>query len=240
MKSALIRITAYLLIFVVILLICPAGILQPALASDSSIQGPSYDGDANSMANPYILFKDDFNDGNADGWTTYGLGTWTVNNGEYKVDMGSGSFLLGYSSAGDVNWTDYIFEVDVKADLGENKAIYFRDNGVASYFVNIVGGYPYDHVLLGKNPDILFNDFYYPNTTGIWYHVKVVIISTNIKVYLNDQLLINYTASGSNLITQGRISLVGWTGAGLSDVVRFDNVVVRGFRPTFLPMIIRQ
>jgi hypothetical protein len=219
MKSALIRITAYLLIFVVILLICPAGILQPALASDSSIQGPSYDGDANSMANPYILFKDDFNDGNADGWTTYGLGTWTVNNGEYKVD---------------------IFEVDVKADLGENKAIYFRDNGVASYFVNIVGGYPYDHVLLGKNPDILFNDFYYPNTTGIWYHVKVVIISTNSKVYLNDQLLINYTASGSNLITQGRISLVGWTGAGLSDVVRFDNVVVRGFRPTFLPMIIRQ
>jgi hypothetical protein len=76
--------------------------------------------DANSVA---TLFEDDFEDGNANGWTTSGNGTWYVENGEYVVDMGNGSELMGRSTAGDINWTDFSLEVDIKGELGVDKHI---------------------------------------------------------------------------------------------------------------------
>ncbi len=68
-----------------------------------------------------VLFSDDFNDGNADGWTTRLDGTWYVENFEYVVDMGTGSQLRGESLAGDTSWTDYTFEADVVIENGWGK-----------------------------------------------------------------------------------------------------------------------
>jgi len=50
-----------------------------------------------------IIFHDNFDDGNADGWTTVGLGTWYVENGEYIVDMGNGNDLEGQTHAGNIS-----------------------------------------------------------------------------------------------------------------------------------------
>jgi hypothetical protein len=219
------------------------GISQPvqAQASDLTIQKTTMEGKSISTPDPHILFQDDFNDGNADGWTTYGLGTWSVNNGEYVVDMGSGSSRLGSALAGDTNWTDYIFDVDMKADLGAGKAVCFRCNvvvgAVVGYYVNIVGN-PYNVFILGKTGNNLVS-FYYPSTTGIWYHVKVVIMGANIIVYVNDQLMINYTDNNADRITHGGIGLNGWTGDEQFDVVRYDNVVVRAANYIYIPIIIR-
>jgi len=213
------------------------GISQPVQAQmvDSAI--PSHiQQDKNAQGEDlFLLFQDDFNDGDADGWTTYGLGTWSVINGEYVVDMGSGNSLLGYALAGNMDWTDYIFEADVNSIQGENKAICFRCNNANSYFVNIVGN-PYNLLLLGRGVD-LFVTLYYPNTSGYWYHVKVILMGANISVYVNDQMLINYTDSNTNWLKQGGIGVNGWTGAGTVDNVRFDNVIVRAIKPIHLPLI---
>src|SRR4051812_12869849 len=75
---------------------------------------------------PSILFSDNFDDGNADGWIVSGLGTWYIENGEYSVDMGTGGFLGGNSTIGDLSWTDYIYDVDVRGESGIDKIVIFR------------------------------------------------------------------------------------------------------------------
>ena len=167
-----------------------------------------------------VLFSDDFNDGNADGWITDGLGTWYVENGEYVVDMGSGVNLKGEALAGDLNWTDYIYEVDVKADQGVDKGIIFHCTETCSYGVDIVSA-PYNVVHLGNNGVNLVT-VAFPNSSGVWYHVKIELVGANIKVYVDDQLLIDYTG----VITHGRIGVAGWTGAVGLDIVRFDNLMI--------------
>jgi hypothetical protein len=175
------------------------------------------------------LFFDDFNDGNADGWTTAGLGTWSVENSEYVVDMDSGYDRRGTSLAGDLSWTDYIFECDVQGNLGVDKhfyARYFDDNNF--YSVNFRAD-PYGDVVLLKfegGAQSVLSSTPYPSSNNVWYHVKMRLQGPRIIIYVNDTLLIDYTDAGSSL-THGKIGLVGWTGAWGSDVIRFDNVVVR-------------
>jgi Domain of Unknown Function (DUF1080) len=48
-------------------------------------------------------FLDDFQDGNAEGWSLHGFGNWFVENGEYVVDMGERKDRDGVSVAGDSN-----------------------------------------------------------------------------------------------------------------------------------------
>jgi beta-galactosidase len=56
------------------------------------------------------LLADDFNDGNADGWTAVS-GTWTVSAGEYLQTDTSG---YGISVAGNAAWTDYALRARIK------------------------------------------------------------------------------------------------------------------------------
>ncbi|MEM3443450.1 MAG: PQQ-binding-like beta-propeller repeat protein [Candidatus Nanoarchaeia archaeon] len=62
-----------------------------------------------------ILFQDDFNDGNDNGWTRI-KGTWYVDNGiYYQNDSYFYPDTLDYLSvAGDVNWINYTLEADVR------------------------------------------------------------------------------------------------------------------------------
>ncbi len=237
MLAKQVRSIFYVGLLMLLISILQEGTIQPVQAQtvDSTSPSPTQQGKNVQEEDLSLLFQDDFNDGNADGWTPYGLGTWSVINGEYVVDMGSGNSLLGYALAGDMDWTDYIFEADINSIQGENKAICFRCSDANSYFVNIVGN-PYNVLLLGRGVN-LFVTFYYPNTSGYWYHVKVIIMSANMRVYVNDQMLINYTDTNADRIKQGGIGVNGWTGAGTVDNVRFDNVIVRAIMPMYLPLI---
>ena len=193
-----------------------------------------------SLNSPNILFEDNFNDGNADGWVEYGLGTWYVTNGEYHVDMGIGLNLGGQSLAGNNNWTNYIYELDVMSEDGGDQGILFRCVSVVPdcYYVNLQGS-GLNHVLLGK-PDLPYvlasADF--PIIMGAWYHVKIALIGSNIKVFVNNSLVINYTASAPYLVTHGGIGLSAYTGAYNSDKVRFDNIIVTVPYTWYFPMVI--
>jgi hypothetical protein len=185
--------------------------------------------DQATLSDPYLLFADNFDDGNADGWTTSMSGTWTVDNYEYVVDMGAGQNLLGISTAGDTSWQDYVLKLDLRGEAGADKSFGFRVNETGDYWINIVGD-PGNHVLLGHNGDVLVNQ-YYPNGNVVWYHVVVSVLGPRSRVYINDNLIINH----ADETQAGYIELVGWTGAFGSDIVRYDNVEVRAIKPIYLP-----
>jgi len=174
------------------------------------------------------LFFDDFADGNDDGWEKL-AGSWSVQNQEYTTSL-SGDHVWSVSAVGDVNWTDYIFEVDLKGVAGVDKCVAFRFTDMDNHYgVNIRSDFAgQDQVLLTKNLNGTPSELQvvdYPSQNNTWYHLKVVVIGDNIKVSVDDNLLIDYTDTGTTL-TQGRIALVGWTGEVGIDEVRYDNVLV--------------
>jgi hypothetical protein len=192
-----------------------------------------------------ILFSDDFNDGNASGWTPYFDGTWYVENNEYVVSIGGGADLRGISLAGDTAWTDYVFEVDLKADVGASKIILFRYSGENNYYsVGVIGLELYDYYKVnlvrvedGVGTTVLNND--YPHDNAIWHHVWTLVQGSHIVASVDGDPLIDYNDAGSS-ITHGEIGLQGFTGSIAEDnIVRFDNVIVRGLCSIYVPVIAR-
>lgn len=63
-----------------------------------------------------ILFSDDFNDGNLDGWTIE-FGNWYINNGNL-VGSQSGRAFGGRIDTGNSEWDNYSLELDVNGFQG--------------------------------------------------------------------------------------------------------------------------
>jgi hypothetical protein len=194
----------------------------------------------------YILFSDDFSDGNADGWTPYFDGTWSVNNYQYVVNIGGGVNLRGISLAANTAWMDYIFDVDLKAEEGASKIILFRYIDENNYYsVGIIGLELYDYYKVnlvkvenGVGTVVVNND--YPHDNSAWHHAKTIVKGNHIVAYVDGDLVIDYTDSGSS-ITHGQIGLQGFTGSiGENNKVRFDNVMIWQPCTLSLPVIIRQ
>lgn len=181
------------------------------------------------------LFEDDFNDGNADGWTPSAYGTWYVENGEYVVDLGLIDSYLANSTNGNTDWTDYSFSVDVYGEAGVDKVICFRFiAGTGWYSVNLRSAPFYDLVLQRYSNGVgtWLKQINYPNSTGTWYNIKIDIQGEVINVYINDILEITYTDTGTS-ITHGKIALAAYSGPGWGqEKVRFDNVNVSSLTPT--------
>lgn len=135
-----------------------------------------------------VPFSDNFDDGNANGWTTYG-GTWTVTGGQYCVNSDPG----GKSIANNTNFSNFTYEADVMVGSSGNAGLIFRVSNPSvgidaynGYYAGINAGN--DTVELGK-------------ANGSWtqlgitsmvinadtmYHFKVVANGGNIKVYVSD------------------------------------------------------
>ncbi|CAM4492200.1 endoglucanase [Paenibacillus endophyticus] len=81
------------------------------------------------------LFSDDFNDGNADGWSPVS-GTWAVQSEQYNGQAAGGN---SHSVTGSVYWTDYTLEakVSVTNNSGGNKdaGLVFRYTDESNYYV---------------------------------------------------------------------------------------------------------
>ncbi|MGE5599569.1 MAG: PKD domain-containing protein, partial [Bacteroidota bacterium] len=141
----------------------------------------------------YNQFADDFNDGNATGWTTYG-GTWAVESNEYSVNTGYGH----KSVANGTSFTNFTFEADVKVSStasGANGGIIFRVSNPSvgydtynGYYVGIYAGD--DKVVLGKANGSWTQIAQAAMTidANVFYHIKVIASGTSIKVYVTDMV----------------------------------------------------
>jgi hypothetical protein len=139
------------------------------------------------------LFSDDFNDGNAVGWTNYG-GTWAVQSGEYSVEAGSGV----KSIANGTNFSNFTYEADIKVSSGTgntNGGLLFRtaNPGVGvdayqGYYVGISANG--DFIQLGKanNNWTELSKVTMPIDADVTYHLKVIAAGSSIKIYVNDMV----------------------------------------------------
>ena len=124
------------------------------------------------------LFSDNFDDGDASGWSTQN-GTWTVvqDNGSYVYRQTSSN--EGRASAGNASWTDYTVESKVKIDNwnGSNRAYVagrYQDgnNFYAASLYNSNGGkLEIRKKVSGSTTTLATLD--YPLATGTWYTVKL-------------------------------------------------------------------
>jgi hypothetical protein len=169
------------------------------------------------------LFNDNFDDGNASGWTAQN-GTWAVvqDNGSYVYRQTSSS--EGRASAGTTTWTDYAVESKVKIDNwnGSNRAYVagrYQDgnNFYAASLYNSNGGkLEIRKKVSGSTMTLATLD--YPLAVGTWYTVKLELAGSTIRMYVNGTLQL--TATDTSL-SSGGIGLVGYKAA-----VSFDDIVV--------------
>lgn len=161
---------------------------------------------------PSLLFSDDFNDGNANGWTTSG-GSWSVNNYEY---LNTGN---GLSTAGEASWTDYYVQAKVKlisANYGTVIGRYVDSNN----FYQVEVHAPNDEFGLWKKVNNVWTRIgSYATTidTGTEYTIGLEMNGTTLKGYLNGIERISVT---DNAFSGGKIGLRS------NDDARFDDVYV--------------
>ena len=179
------------------------------------------------------LFRDNFGDGNTDGWTRYG-GKWSAR-GVLKVNGGDGYKIV----VSDANYADFMYEADVRILSSDGEAgLVFRvtdaDVGATAftgYYVHINAGA--DRVELGKmGPKgwarIGIRNL--PINMNVWYRLKVVAAGAHIQIYVNDNLLNSSPYPKFDAVddafASGSIGVRTW----FSDA-EFDNVLVSAYTP---------
>lgn len=177
-----------------------------------------------------ILFQDDFNDGNADGWEISGDGTWAVINNEFVVEMGTNTGF-GIAVAGEPEWENFVYEVDVRGEAGVDKVVMARYVDPDNWYALNLRSAPFNDIALSRQEDgvqTVLAIAPFENEAGSWYHLTWGFDKAQIQVYMNEALLIDYEDCNSEL-TNGRIGLLGFTGAWGTDRVAYDNVLVREY-----------
>jgi hypothetical protein len=168
-------------------------------------------------------FSDNFNDGNADDWAPT-TGSWSVvqDSGTYVYSQSSTS--EGRTSSGSQSWSDYNVNTDVKIDNfnGTNRTYVagrYKDGNnyyAASLYNKDEGQLELRKKVGGSSSTLITKAF--PLSTGVWYNVKLEMVGTTIKMYVNDQLQL--TATDSSLVS-GAVGLVS-----VKTISKFDNVTV--------------
>ena len=171
-----------------------------------------------------ILFQEDFEDGRADGWALE-EGWGIEREGDNHVLGGCGHHRADPRVRG---WTDYAVEAKFKLVAGEFLFNFRYSQAPVAwgdrYFLNIQPG----GLELHKQID---EDFFHLTDASVniesnrWYQLKIALDGTNAKVYLDDELKIDYTDDDLP-IRSGGISF-----ETLDDShVLFDDITVSGIK----------
>ncbi|CAM4260420.1 family 43 glycosylhydrolase [Paenibacillus endophyticus] len=167
-------------------------------------------------------FDENFDDGNAQGWTTYG-GSWSVTDGKYKVLDGAGFKAV----ADGTNYSNLTYETDISisnATGDQNAGVLFRVSNPTIGTDNLKGYYAGigidGRVSVGK-----FNNNWtglasipYPISQNKVYKMKVVAEGRNIEVYIDGEIVVSIV---DRSYTEGAIGLRTF----LVDAV-YDNIKV--------------
>jgi hypothetical protein len=176
----------------------------------------------------YVAFFDDFEDGDAVGWHPVGYGSWSVENGQYRLALEAGKW--GMSLAGNPAWTDYTLEADVVVEGGSDVNFWVRSEDIdGQYAGNLysiaIRGEPANDVVLLKyeqHTEVWRQYFTRPPESWPSFHISITVAGNQITVVLNGSVVIDYTDAGADLI-QGNIGVGGYNVR-----VRFDNIRVTG------------
>lgn len=173
-------------------------------------------------------FSDNFNDGNANGWTQQ-LDSWTVKNGEYCVS--AGTVENGISTVNGLNLTDCVIETQLRFTdaTGYEGGIVFRYSDNSHYYAFQIG-HEYNHMEIitydAANPDYgnyakraviqpLLGNNSIPINLNVNYTLRIEIQGTNFNAYFNGQHVLSWT---DNSYSSGLVGL-----RARNAQVSFDN-----------------
>jgi 3-keto-disaccharide hydrolase/BNR repeat protein len=168
-----------------------------------------------------FTYSNDFSAGTNPGWTPYG-GTWGFADGVYTVASTSGDKSI---LSPPVTGTNYTLEADMRLN-GAGQGSILWDVQSPTVGADALKGYGVGLDTGGVVWLAKFNNGYTPLinaaatvVSATWYHVKIVITGTRIRVYVDDVLKIDQTDASFN---NGALGLRG----GFNNNVSFDNVRV--------------
>lgn len=169
-------------------------------------------------------FSDDFDDGNADGWTTYG-GNWSVSSGEYVAEAGG-----DFTAIAGTYFEDLTYDADVTIGAAGNAGLVFRVTKPAEgsyafngYYVGLDAAS--DRVEIGKaagtdtswaamaSAPVVLNP-------GTRHHLEVVAIGSALRVFVDDVITPKITIHDGTF-TAGAVGVRAYCSNA-----RFDNVSV--------------
>lgn len=179
---------------------------------------------AAAPANAAAWFADDFEDGNANGWTTGGSSydDWSVVSDGGNSVYYSSSTNEGRTFAGNASWTDYRVQARVKVENfnGSNRTYVagrYQD-GNNYYAASLKGGDTLEiRKKVGGSSSTLASKPY-ALATGTWYVVALELKGSSIKMYVDGRLELEAT-DGS--LASGGIGLVAYKTA-----TKYDDVLV--------------
>lgn len=177
-----------------------------------------------------VLLADDFNDGNAQGWTEIpnqvdSTTAWTVIDGAYDAGgVGAIAFI------GDVTWRNYIAETKIRfPDGADNDAgLLFRYQGQDNWYqfsVRNGAARIISRINGNVNANVQFSSAI-TITPNQWYTLKVELRGARVIAYLDDSLVFDYTGVQLN---QGA---VGYLDEGVH--VQYDDLKVSNCSSEFL------
>jgi pectate lyase len=176
---------------------------------------------------------DDFSDGDFEGWTQSGAGSWRVENEELIFrSLNSSSILL----MGEPDWQDYTISVNAKfvnhqarnccgefmgfAARGESTAnTYWFMLGTLQLSGQQVTGF-YTQGVTWPLKNIKPKAFAWDMHT--WYHLKLTVDGDEFQFYIDEELVLEYQDS---TFAKGKVGLAAAFG---STTIHFDDVVITG------------
>jgi len=157
-----------------------------------------------------LLFFDDFEDGDTEGWDFGVRHGWSViqedNNYILQAVEQSGEQIHA-DIIGSYEWTDYTLEFKINFIRGQGFMVNFRATPSLSQMYILE--FSPRLVFLHKNPPppnpAIVQSLLYPPLLKGWNDIKIAVEGDNIKVYVNGSLKIDYTDSES--LEMGGINL---------------------------------
>lgn len=185
-----------------------------------------------------VLFSDNFDDGNANGWIIAGDSGWNVQNGEYGIYFDSGlSNTLPDDTYWNNSWDNYSFEVDLRGVSGTDKNLVFRfiDNSNFYSVHHSLGNIYFSKYIEGQQY-MFAEPLPYPLENGTVYHFRLEVEGDHFRLFESNNLLFDVIDENEPKILAGKIGLRVGTGSVGPTEVWFDNVVVNSLT-TELPSL---
>ena len=185
-----------------------------------------------SLANT-VLFSDDFNDGDAEGWSVPRdrcSTDWQVNNFSYGIIINSACITETIPDSLTIpDDAIYSFEVDMSMPVSSNmdrNFVFKYLNSTNWYGIHTIGSHVYLHKVVNGTEYFLTNwDTIYPFVTNQTYHFKVIVKPSGFDVYINGLLHTSVPESGVTFLSN-KAGLQASSGGMPDSQVWFDNVVI--------------
>ena len=168
-------------------------------------------------------FGDDFNDGNANGWSTYG-GAWSGVNGQLSVAAHPGAKAVP-SGALFANGT---LDADITIGASGNAGLMFRASRLElgpDAYQGYFAGFEQGQVVLGRvdNGWTTLGAQAASLAANVAHHVRVVTVGPSLKVYVDDMNTPKISVTDATY-TVGTVGVRTYQADA-----RFDNVTTRAF-----------